>query len=145
MPTLRTLPQALRDAAGSGHGCLFIGAGSTDQHAGVYRTYADLHAAALAVSRALHRMGLRRGDVVALALDDAEAFLTALYGASMAGALPASLHPPGTTRDLDSVLRSHGRGIGGVRRPRAVDERTRRGLIRSRAARMSEAGVRHAV
>ncbi len=145
MPTLRTLPQALRDAAGSGHGCLFIGAGSTDQHAGVYRTYADLHAAALAVSRALHRMGLRRGDVVALALDDAEAFLTALYGASMAGVLPASLHPPGTTRDLDSYcdLTAGVLAASGARAlltsARVVDS------IRSRAARMSEAGVRHAV
>jgi len=102
MLTLRTLPQALRDAAGRGHGCLFIGAASGDQHAGVHRTYADLHAAALGVSGALRHMGLRRGDVVALALDDAEAFLTVLYGASMAGALPASLHPPGATRDLES-------------------------------------------
>jgi len=102
MLTLRTLPQALRDAAGRGHGCLFIGAASGDQHAGVHRTYADLHAAALGVSGALRQMGLRRGDVVALALDDAEAFLTVLYGASMAGALPASLHPPGATRDLES-------------------------------------------
>src|SRR3954447_15494650 len=102
MSTLRTLPQALRDAAGSGHGCLFIGGGSGDQHAGVYRTYADLHAAALAVSRTLRLMGLRRGDLVALALDDAEAVLTAPYGASMGGVLPASLPPPGSARDLDS-------------------------------------------
>ena len=60
-------------------------------------------------------LGLRRGDLVALAIDDAEAFLTALYGASLAGLLPASLHPPGATRDLDSycaltagVLRASG-------------------------------------
>jgi acyl-CoA synthetase (AMP-forming)/AMP-acid ligase II len=102
MLTLRTLPQALRDAAGRGHGCLFIGAASPGQHADVHRTYADLHAAALGISGALRHMGLRRGDVVALALDDAEAFLTVLYGASMAGVLPASLHPPGATRDLES-------------------------------------------
>jgi fatty-acyl-CoA synthase len=102
MSTLRTLPQALRDAAGRGHGCLFIGGVAGGQHAGVYRSYADLHAAALGVSGALRRMGLRRGDLVALALDEAEAFLTSLYGASLAGVLPASLHPPGATRDLGS-------------------------------------------
>lgn len=102
MSTLRTLPQALRDAAGRGHGCLFIGGGPGDRHAEVYRSYADLHAAALGVSRALRQLGLRPGDLVALALDDAEAFLTSLYGASLAGVLPASLHPPGTTRDLGS-------------------------------------------
>jgi acyl-CoA synthetase (AMP-forming)/AMP-acid ligase II len=115
MPSLRTLPEALRDAAAGGHGCLFIGGGSSGLHRDVYRSYADLHAAALGVSRSLRALGLRRGDVVALGIDDAESFLVTLYGASMAGLLPASLHPPGATRDLASyyeltarVLRSSG-------------------------------------
>src|SRR5580765_3842867 len=115
MPSLRTLPEALRDAAAGGHGCLFIGGGSSGLHRDVYRSYADLHAAALGVSRSLRVLGLRRGDVVALVVDDAESFLMALYGASMAGLLPASLHPPANTRDLGSyyeltarVLRSSG-------------------------------------
>jgi fatty-acyl-CoA synthase len=99
MPPLRTLPQALRDAAGSGHGCLFIGGGPPGHHAEVRRSYADLHAAARRVSHRLLELGLQKGDVVALALDEAEAFLTRLYGVSIAGLLPASLHPPGTTRD----------------------------------------------
>jgi fatty-acyl-CoA synthase len=115
MPSLRTLPEAVRDAAAGGHGCLFIGGGSSGHHRDVYRSYADLHAAALGVSRSLRALGVQRGDVVALVIDDAESFLVALYGASMAGLLPASLHPPGATRDLGSyyeltarVLRSSG-------------------------------------
>jgi fatty-acyl-CoA synthase len=115
MPSLRTLPEALRDAAAGGHGCLFIGGGSPGHHDDIYRSYADLHAAALGVSRSLRDLGLQRGDVVALGIDDAESFLVTLFGASMAGLLPASLLPPGATRDLESyyeltarVLRSSG-------------------------------------
>lgn len=102
MAVLRTLPQALRDAAAGAHGCLFIGGGSAGHHVDVYRSYADLHTAARGVARSLRHLGLPRGALVALAIDDAEPFLVALYGASMAGLLPASLHPPGTTRDLDA-------------------------------------------
>ena len=101
-PPLRTLPQALQDAAAGEHGCLFIGGAPAWQHADVYRSYADMHAAALGVSRSLKGLGLQRGELVALALEDAEAFLTVLYGASIGGLLPASLHPPGGTRDLDA-------------------------------------------
>jgi fatty-acyl-CoA synthase len=68
----------------------------------VYRSYADVHAAAHGVSRSLTGLGLRRRELVALAIEDAEAFLTVLFGASIAGLLPASLHPPGGTRDLDA-------------------------------------------
>ena len=37
-------------------------------------------------------------------IGDAEPFLTSLFGASIAGLVPASLHPPATTRDLDAYL-----------------------------------------
>jgi acyl-CoA synthetase (AMP-forming)/AMP-acid ligase II len=127
MPSLRTLPEALRDAAAGGHGCLFIGGGSPGHHGDVYRSYADLHAAALGVSRSLRDLGLQRGDVVALGIDDAESFLVALFGASMAGLLPASLLPPAATRDLESyyeltarVLRSSGARIIAVNDSGAV-------------------------
>ena len=56
------------------------------------------------MARSLRRAGLKRGDLVGLAIGDAELFLTVLYGASMAGVVPASLHPPGATRDLDSYF-----------------------------------------
>jgi fatty-acyl-CoA synthase len=119
---LRTLPQALRDAAAGGHGCLFIGAGGADRHATVRRSYAELHAAAHAVARSLRTLGLRTGDLVGLAIDDAEAFLTLLYGASLAGMVPASLHPPGTGRDIDAYC---GLTAGVLRASRA------RGLVTS--------------
>ena len=102
MAVLRTLPQALDDAAASGYGCLFL-AGGPDA-AGVRRSYAELRRASIAVARTLRETGLKRGDLVALAVDDAEQFLTSLYGASIAGLVPASLHPPGPTRDLASYF-----------------------------------------
>jgi fatty-acyl-CoA synthase len=116
---LRTLPQALRDAAAGGHGCLFIGAGTSGRHGGVYRSYAELHASAHAVARSLRTMGLRTGDLVGLAIDDAEAFLTMLYGAAIAGMVPASLHPPGSGRDIEAYCGLTG-GVLRASRARAV-------------------------
>src|SRR5437773_2089698 len=109
MSELRTLPQALTDAAASDHGCLFIAGGSgaveatgANNSEGIRRSYAELREASIDVGRSLRQAGLKRGDVVALAIGDAELFLTSLYGASIAGLVPASLNPPGATRDLDS-------------------------------------------
>ena len=98
----RTLPEALRDAAAGEHGCLFLAGGAESR--AVHRTYAELRQASMGVAAALRRAGLQRGDLVGLAIGDAELFLTVLYGASMAGGGPASLHPPGATRDLDSYF-----------------------------------------
>ena len=102
MSRSRTLPQALRDAAAGDHGCSFLTGGA--ESPAVHRTYAELHQASIGVAATLRRAGLTHGDLVGLAISDAELFLTVLYGASMAGVVPASLHPPGATRDLDSYF-----------------------------------------
>jgi fatty-acyl-CoA synthase len=94
MSRLRTLPQMLDDAACTGAGITFL-AGGGERH----RTYAELQKASRGVARALQEAGFRRGDVVALVLPDAEQFLTALFGASVAGIVPASVYPPATTVD----------------------------------------------
>ena len=54
--------------------------------------------------RALRAQGLGRGDLVALIIGDSEQFLTTLFGASIAGVIPASLYPPATTSDLPRYL-----------------------------------------
>ena len=56
------------------------------------------------MARALREAGLRRGDLVALILPDAEQFLIALLGASLGGVTPASLAPPATTVGLPRYL-----------------------------------------
>jgi fatty-acyl-CoA synthase len=89
MAAARTLPDALARAADAGTGLTFVVDGVETR-----RSYADLRRASRSVARALAESGVRRGDLVAIVLDDAEAFLTALFGASIGGFIPASLPVP---------------------------------------------------
>jgi fatty-acyl-CoA synthase len=95
----RTLPDALAAAARGNHGYRFVTSRSE-----TYRSYADIYAKSLCIANALHALGLGRGDLVALVIGDNEQFLTALFGASMAGVVPASLYPPASTSDLPWYL-----------------------------------------
>jgi acyl-CoA synthetase (AMP-forming)/AMP-acid ligase II len=95
MSHLRTLPEALDEASTSGAGYTFL----TEAGARLW-SYADLRAAAYRMAAALLAAGLTRGDVVALVLADAQEFLTTLFGATIAGLIPASLYPPFTMSDL---------------------------------------------
>ena len=92
MDRLRTLPEALDDAARSGEGYTFLAHGVERR-----RSYADIQHSSLRLARALRDAGLTRGDLVALIITDAEQFLTALFGASIAGLVPASVAPPTVT------------------------------------------------
>jgi fatty-acyl-CoA synthase len=92
---LRTLPDALAQGAEADAGYCFV-TGDGDRR----RSYADLQQAARRTAGSLRAAGLRRGDLVGLVLPDAEQFLTTLFGASMAGLIPASIYPPSTTSDL---------------------------------------------
>jgi len=87
MRPVRTLPDALAVAAQTQASYVFVGSGVDRQ-----RPLADIYQAALRVAASLTALGLRRGDLVALIIADAESFLTALYGASIAGVrtLPAA-------------------------------------------------------
>ena len=96
---LRTLTDALAEAARADAGYFFLSAGGE-----TFRSYAEVQTAAWRVARSLVESGLRRGDLVALVLPEADDFLTALFGASTAGLIPASLHAPATTSDLSRYL-----------------------------------------
>jgi acyl-CoA synthetase (AMP-forming)/AMP-acid ligase II len=99
MPRLRTLPEALADAARGDAGIVFqSGAGETSS------SYREIRRQSLQVARALTDAGLRPGDLVALIVPDGEQFLTALFGASIARLIPASLYPPATTGDLPRYI-----------------------------------------
>ena len=68
---MRTLPEALHDAARSGEGYVFITDGVETR-----RSYAEIRQTSFVVARALGKAGVRRGDLVALVIEDAEPFLT---------------------------------------------------------------------
>ncbi|MBI3493664.1 MAG: fatty acyl-AMP ligase, partial [Acidobacteria bacterium] len=93
------MPEAIEEAARNGAGFFFV---SPDGE--TFCSYAELRHSALRVASALRDAGLRRGDLVAIVLSDADEFLTTLFGASMAGVIPASLYPPATTSDLSRYL-----------------------------------------
>jgi acyl-CoA synthetase (AMP-forming)/AMP-acid ligase II len=95
MRELRTLPEALAEAACAETGYVFA-SGATETP----RSYADIWRLSTEVARSLRDAGVRRGDVVAIVLADAEQFLTTFFGATMAGVVPASLYPPMTTAEL---------------------------------------------
>jgi len=99
MPAVRTLPDALADAAKSDAGYTFVGSGYEKR-----RSYREMCCASQRVASALRAQGLKRGDPVALVIGDSAQFLTALFGASLAGVTPASLSPPATTGDLPNYL-----------------------------------------
>jgi fatty-acyl-CoA synthase len=63
-----------------------------------------MRAASQRAASGFQARGLRPGDLVALTVDDSEHFLTALFGASWAGIIPASLHPPSTSSDRRRYL-----------------------------------------
>jgi fatty-acyl-CoA synthase len=99
MPMGRTLPGALADAAATDAGYCFV-----SPNGDVIRRYAEIRTESLRVACALADAGLRRGDLVGIVLAEAEAFLTALFGTSIAGVIPASLYPPATTADLPRYI-----------------------------------------
>ena len=69
MGRLRTLPDALAEAARADAGYVFVSGGTE-----TFRSFADIRAASVKTSRALREAGLRSGDLVALVLGEAEAF-----------------------------------------------------------------------
>jgi len=95
----RTLVDALEEAARADTGFWFVdGASET------FRSYAALLQESRRIAAALLAAGLRRGDLVALILPDPDQFLTALFGASIAGLVPASLYPPSSLSELAPYL-----------------------------------------
>jgi len=95
----RTLVDALEEAARADTGFWFV-----DGVSETFRSYAALLQESRRIAAALLAAGLRRGDLVALILPDPDQFLTALFGASIAGLVPASLYPPSSLSELAPYL-----------------------------------------
>ena len=95
----RTLLDALDEAARTDSGYWFVA-----NEFEVFRPYQAIRDRSQHVACGLLRAGLSRGDLVALVLPDAEQFLTALFGATIARVIPASVYPPSTSAGLDRYL-----------------------------------------
>ena len=67
MPIPRTMPEALEDAARTRAGFVFVSSGAER-----FVSYADLRCRAIQVAAGLRDAGLRRGDLAAIVLSDAE-------------------------------------------------------------------------
>jgi acyl-CoA synthetase (AMP-forming)/AMP-acid ligase II len=97
---LRTLPRMLEDAAKSGLGYRFLNEQGDERDC----SYAELVELAARLGGALRAEGLKRGDRVALVLQDPEGFLTAFLGASLAGLVPVPVCPPGSFGAQEAYL-----------------------------------------
>src|SRR5262249_14239443 len=71
-------------------------------------SYTELFASALRMASALAETGLKPGDLVAIVIADAEQFLTALFGVSLARGIPAPLSPPALSADTHDAERTMG-------------------------------------
>jgi fatty-acyl-CoA synthase len=121
MARWRTLVDALDEAARSGEGYTFVSEGIETR-----RSYAEIRGASGRVARGLLAAGLKPGDLVAVVIADAEAFLTVLFGSAQAGMVPATMAPPTTTGGLSQYFELTTRT---VRTARARAVITSRGLL----------------
>src|SRR5262245_60603496 len=90
MLKVRTIAQALDDAATGSGGFTFVRENGRE----LVTPFKVLRDSALAVGGALRARGLDRGDRVALLVPEADGFLTAFLGVSLAGLVPVPLAHP---------------------------------------------------
>ncbi|HEV8598746.1 MAG TPA: fatty acyl-AMP ligase [Gemmatimonadales bacterium] len=100
MTALRTLPETLVDAARSGRGFRFLNEQGEERPC----SYAEMLELAARLGGALRANGLKRGDRIALVIQDPEGFLTAFLGASLAGLVPVPVCPPSSFGAREAYL-----------------------------------------
>lgn len=96
----RTLPRMLADAAETGLGLRFLNEEAEERLC----SYAELLQLALGLGGALRSDGLKRGDRVALVIQDPEGFLISFLGASVAGLVPVPVCPPSSFGAQEAYL-----------------------------------------
>jgi fatty-acyl-CoA synthase len=94
----RTFAQALDDAAAGPGAFVFVGSDGRE----TVTPHSVLRDSALALGGALRDRGLEPGDCVALVIPEADGFLTAFAGASVAGLVPMPLVYPADASQFDA-------------------------------------------
>jgi acyl-CoA synthetase (AMP-forming)/AMP-acid ligase II len=112
-PRHATLVHALAAAARHASGVTFVDLSERE----TFVPWAEVRARAGRAAAALARMGVRRGDRVAIVLRTEPAFLDAFFGAWLAGAVPVPLYPPVRLGRMDEYVASTGRmlAVSGAR------------------------------
>ena len=106
--TSKTLVEAIERIPSSREsGMRFLGFGPQEHYLTYRELYAEVH------RRAAHfsRLGLRKGDRVALMINEAHEFILTFLGAVVAGVIPASLSPPMATKAGENFLATAARII----------------------------------
>ncbi len=101
----KTVADALRDAAqrrGSREAFCFADPRDADKR----YTYAELLDAVRARAAALHALGLRKGDRVAMVVPGAEDFVLNFLGAVLGGLVPVPMYPPLALGKVDSYVKN---------------------------------------
>jgi acyl-CoA synthetase (AMP-forming)/AMP-acid ligase II len=102
-----TLVRALAAAARHPSGVTFVDL----QERETFMPWAEVRARAERAAANLVHLGVREGDRVAVVLRTEPAFLDALFGAWLAGAVPVPLYPPVRLGRMDEYLEATGRMI----------------------------------
>jgi len=98
-----TLTDALRSAASVTHkGYTFLDGSLAARP----WSFAQIAAEAERRARAFQRLGLRRGDRVALVVPDGEDFVLTFFGAIQAGLIPVPMYPPLALNRIDAYVQS---------------------------------------
>lgn len=82
--------------------CLIVGS------TGKSYTYGETHLTCRRVAAGLHKMGIRKGDVIMILLQNSAEFVFSFMGASMIGAVSTTANPFYTSQEIHKQVRSSG-------------------------------------
>jgi acyl-CoA synthetase (AMP-forming)/AMP-acid ligase II len=135
---LRTIPRMLEDAARSGLGYRFLNEQGDERAC----SYAELVELAARLGGALRADGLKRGDRVALVIQDPEGFLTTFLGASLAGLVPVAVCPPSSFGAQEAYLATTEHVLAAAKVSAVLTAEPLEAALRERAAHIGVPRVR---
>ena len=104
-PRHASIPEALLRASAHPSGLTFVDANESEETL----LWAEVRMRARATAGALHRLGVRSGDRVAIVLPTSADFMDAFFGTLLAGAVPVPLYPPVRLGRLEEYHRTTAR------------------------------------
>ena len=135
-PKFDTLNEALA-AAGNSSGVTFVDMREDEE----FLSWGEVHRRARRSASVLMRLGIRRGDRVAIILPTGPSFLDAFFGTLLAGAVPVPLYPPLRLGRLDEYHSATARMINLVGARLVIsDSRVRRLLGKAMEASRPDLG-----